>query len=148
MLLFQQLANDSRPGGQEMPARKLFWLLNCLRIVLEYMRIEAKARRDGSTFELFAQSGAGATNAALLVRLFGDRQPAESFLDLVCSPISLLNFEPFCSTMRPNGLSDENRQKLLSRCETKRPQTALYKEAGDESFTGFMTEGPRRKQRF
>ena len=112
------------------------------------MRIEIKARRGGPIFESFAQSNVGVTNAALLVRLFGDRQPAESFLDLVCSPISLLNFEPFCSTMRPNGLSNENKQKLLSRCETKRPQTALYKEAGDELFTGFVTEGPRRKQRF
>ena len=112
------------------------------------MRIEIIARRDGPIFESFTQSSVGVTNAALLVRLFGDRQPAESFLDLVCSPISLLNFEPFFSTMRPNGLSDDNRQKLLSRCETKRPQTALYKVAGDELFTGFITEGPRRKQRF
>jgi len=112
------------------------------------MRIEIKARRGASIFESLVQSGAGVTNAALPVPLSSDRQAAEIFVDHFWSPISLLNFEPFSATMRPNGLRDENWQKPRGRCETKRRQTALCKRAGDGLLTCLITEGPGRKQRF
>jgi len=105
------------------------------------MRIESKARRGCSSFELSAQSGAGATSAALLVRLLGDRRPQDVFLDRICLPISLLNFEPFCSTVRPNGLKHTKQQKLQSRCQTKRSQKALNSGAFDELFIGFKCSG-------
>ncbi|MBI2689943.1 MAG: hypothetical protein HYX27_26870 [Acidobacteria bacterium] len=92
------------------------------------MRIETKARRDGSLTELFAQGGEGAAQAALLVRLNGDRQPVERFLDQVCTPITLLNFEPFCSTMRPIGLRVVKQLTPLGESETKRFPEALLQE--------------------
>ena len=127
----------------------MIWLLNCFEFVLEYMRIEITGRRDNSTFELLAPDGAGEANAARLVWLFGNRQPTEGFLDQIRTPISLLIFEPFCATVRPNVLRDHKQQKPQGPCETKRHQKALNsKEPVNELSTCFVEEGPRRKQRF
>jgi hypothetical protein len=90
------------------------------------MRIEFQGRRDNSTFGLLAPGGAGEANAARLVWLNGNRQPSKEFLDQIRTPISLLIFEPFCATARPNVLRDHKQQKPQGPCETKRHQTALY----------------------
>jgi hypothetical protein len=112
------------------------------------MRIETKARREGTPKGTVAQGGAGESSTALLVRLLGNRQSPERFSDQDCSPISLLNFEPFGVAVRPNGLRVSAQQTLQNECETKRPARALNKGTGGELLTGDKAEGPRREQRF
>jgi hypothetical protein len=108
------------------------------------MRIETKARRNRSAIGRYVQGETGGSSFALLVRLFGDRQSVRKNFDQVCSPISLLNFEPFFSTMRPYGLRDATKPTLQSKGETKRQQKAYYLGASGGLFTDSITEGPGR----
>ena len=108
------------------------------------MRIELKARRGRPVSGGFVQGETGVTSFALLVRLFGDRQSVRKSFDQVCPPISLLNFEPFLSTMRPIGLRPAVKPAPQGKGETKRQQKAYYLRAGSELLTGSHTEGPGR----
>jgi hypothetical protein len=112
------------------------------------MRIETKARRDSSFCELLAQSSDGVPTAALLVRLFGNRQSAEEIPDQICSPISLLNFEPFRATVRPNGLRDKQTAKVAEPMQNGTPANGVCKELVTNCSLAAKAEGPRRKQRF
>jgi hypothetical protein len=108
------------------------------------MRIESKARRNRPVPGGYVQGETGVPSFALLVRLFGDRQSMRENFDQVCSPISLLNFEPFVSTMRPIGLRRATQPAPQGKGETKRQQKAYYLGAGGELLTGSNTEGPGR----
>ena len=108
------------------------------------MRIESKARRSLSVSGGYVQGETGVSSFALLVRLFGDRQSVQKNFDQVCSPISLLNFEPFFSTMRPIGLRRATKPAPQGKGETKRQQKAYYLRVGGELLTGSNTEDPGR----
>jgi len=73
--------------------------------VVGYMRIETKSRCQGPEVGL---SRSGVTGVLPLVEPDECRRRQDFFLDRDCPQISLLKFEPFASTMRPNGLKTEN----------------------------------------
>jgi len=69
------------------------------------MRIETKTGYQGPEAGL---SRSGVTGVLPLVKPDECRRRQDFFLDRDCPQISLLKFEPFASTMRPNGLKAEN----------------------------------------
>jgi len=87
---------------------------------------------------------------ASMVRLHGNRQPAEKYVDQFRSPNSRLNFEPFAGAVRPNSLRADNQSALQTKSETlSRPQALLQRSRcriehwphrrGSETQTAFLT---------